>query len=110
MLRRSRRLSEAKEAAHYNGGSISKKKVKLNDNDVMNNSKEETVTNNSSIRVIILKYIPFDVEYIKICQGLDVWDWSTRILELDGKNLKGIADTDSTRVVADFQFGVVPLL
>ncbi|VDK61651.1 unnamed protein product [Onchocerca ochengi] len=36
MLRRSRRLSEAKEAICYNGGAVNKKKVKLGDNDVEN--------------------------------------------------------------------------
>ncbi|VDN91377.1 unnamed protein product [Brugia pahangi] len=51
MLRRSRRLSEAKEATNYNGGSISKKKIKFDDNDVMTCSKDgETVVNNSSTR------------------------------------------------------------
>uniref|UniRef100_A0A1I8EHA5 Utp12 domain-containing protein n=1 Tax=Wuchereria bancrofti TaxID=6293 RepID=A0A1I8EHA5_WUCBA len=61
MLRRSRRLSEAKEATHYNGGAINKKKIKFDDNDVMTCSEDgETVINNSSTRVIILKYNPFD--------------------------------------------------
>ncbi|OZC09428.1 hypothetical protein X798_03589 [Onchocerca flexuosa] len=51
MLRRSRRISEAKEAIYHNGGAVNKKKVKLGDNDMVNYSKdEETVINNSMTR------------------------------------------------------------
>lgn len=63
MLRRSRRLSEAKEAVQCNGGAINTKKIKLDENDVRNNNKHgETVINNNAPRVI-LNLIPFDLYY-----------------------------------------------
>lgn len=68
MLRRSHRLSEAKGAAHHNGGPVSKKKAKLNENDVMSHDNvEKAVICNSSARVIVLKYIPFNKVFFSIC-------------------------------------------
>lgn len=61
MLRRSRRLSGAKEARHCNGGVVSKKKIKVDDNDVRNYSEDGEIAVNNK-RVIILKFILFDSE------------------------------------------------
>uniref|UniRef100_A0A915PIP2 Small-subunit processome Utp12 domain-containing protein n=1 Tax=Setaria digitata TaxID=48799 RepID=A0A915PIP2_9BILA len=49
MLRRSRRLSEAKETTHYNGGTIGKKKIRLDDNNMVNHSEDgKNAVNNST--------------------------------------------------------------
>ncbi|VDK85996.1 unnamed protein product [Litomosoides sigmodontis] len=49
MLRRSRRLSEAREARHCNGGVVNKKKIKVDDNDVRDYDEDGEIAENHEV-------------------------------------------------------------